>query len=156
MHKPIKLVLAYNCIIVIFFIMLAFGSEGDDFWEKINGGLLVNIFKLLCLLAEILYMWLVLTPVGTIIIISASFYFGILIIKYAPKSNDWIYIIKNIIEFIVLTYISAFVSVLEMEDMQLSGIKMLYHSYILFYMKLNIIPMLIGIVSGYIWRRLTD
>ena len=155
-NRPIKVVFIYYFTIIIFFVMMSLDLKGNDFWHEIDFGALDDILQILCSLCSFLYIMLTISGIGLAIAALFPLYFGVLIMKYAPKLNDWIYIIKNIIEFIVLTYISAFVSVLEMEDMQLSGIKMLYHSYILFYMKLNIIPMLIGITGGYIWRRLSD
>lgn len=155
-NRPIKVVFIYYFTIIIFFVMMSLDLKGNDFWHEIDFGVLDDIFQILCSLCSFLYIMLVISGIGLAIVALFPLYFGVLIMKYAPKLNDWVYIIKNIVYCMVLMYISSFISVFVMENLKLCGIKMLYHSYILFYMKLNIIPMLIGITGGYIWRRLSD
>lgn len=155
-NRPIKVVFIYYFTIIIFFVMMSLDLKGNDFWHEIDFGVLDDIFQILCSLCSFLYIMLVISGIGLAIVALFPLYFGVLIMKYAPKLNDWVYIIKNIVYCMVLMYISSFISVFVMENLKLCGIKMLYHSYILFYMKLNIIPMLIGIVGRYIWRRLSD
>ena len=155
-NRPIKVVFIYYFTIIIFFVMMSLDLKGNDFWHEIDFGVLDDIFQILCSLCSFLYIMLAILGIGLAIVALFPLYFGVLIMKYAPKLNDWIYIIKNIVYCMVLMYISSFISVFVMENLKFRGIKMLYHSYILFYMKLNIIPMLIGITGGYIWRRLSD
>ena len=155
-NRPIKVVFIYYFTIIIFFVMMSLDLKGNDFWHEIDFGVLDDIFQILCSLCSFLYIMLVISGIGLAIVALFPLYFGVLIMKYAPKLNDWVYIIKNIVYCMVLMYISSFISVFVMENLKLCGIKMLYHSYILFYMKLNIIPMLIGITGGYIWRRLPN
>ena len=170
-NRPIKVVFIYYFTIIIFFVMMSLDLKGNDFWHEIDFGVLddifqilcslcsflyIDIFQILCSLCSFLYIMLAISGIGLAIAALFPLYFGVLIMKYAPKLNDWIYIIKNIVYCMVLMYISSFISVFVMENLKFRGIKMLYHSYILFYMKLNIIPMLIGITGGYIWRRLSD
>ena len=155
-NRPIKVVFIYYFTVIIFFVMMSLDLKGNDFWHEIDFGVLDDILQILCILCSFLYIMLAISGIGLAIVALFPLYFGVLIMKYAPKLNDWIYIIKNIVYCMVLMYISSFISVFVMENLKFRGIKILYHSYILFYMKLNIIPMLIGITGGYIWRRLPN
>ena len=155
-NRPIKVVFIYYFTVIIFFVMMSLDLKGNDFWHEIDFGAIDDILQILCSLCSFLYIMLAISGIGLAIVALFPLYFGVLIMKYAPKLNDWIYIIKNIVYCMVLMYISSFISVFVMENLKFRGIKILYHSYILFYMKLNIIPMLIGITGGYIWRRLPD
>lgn len=76
--------------------------------------------------------------------------------KYAPKINDWFYIIKNIFLYMCIVYINALLSELASDWWKFYGLKIFYDSYVLLQMKVNGIAMLIGIVVRYIWRRLPD
>ena len=83
-----------------------------------------------------------------------SIYFGTLVMKYAPKINDWFYIIKNILLYMCIVYINALLSKLALDGWEFYGLKIFYDSYVLLQMKVNGITMFIGIVGRYIWRRL--
>ena len=150
-NKPIKIALTYNIISLTIFIMALAGWEEGDFWDKINNFLGTSILQIICMLV---------TAVCVLIVVLFapffSIYFGILVMKYAPKINDWFYIIKNIFLYMCIVYINALLSKLALDGWEFYGLKIFYDSYVLLQMKVNGIAMLIGIVGRYIWRRLPD
>ena len=160
-NKPIKLALIYNIISLTIFIMALAGWEEGDFWDKINDFLGTSILQKISVLIGFFYRIFLFTPVGISFVfipfnIFFSIYFGTLVMKYAPKINDWFYIIKNIFLYMCIVYINALLSKLALDWWKFNGLKMLYDSYVLLQMKVNGIAMLIGIVVRYIWRRLSD
>ena len=156
-NKPIKLALIYNIISLTIFIMALAGWEEDDFWDKINDFLGTLILQKICVLIGFFYWIFLFTPVGIYFVfipfnIFFSIYFGTLVMKYAPKINDWFYIIKNILLYMCIVYINALLSKLALDGWEFYGLKIFYDSYVLLQMKANGIAMLIGIVGRYIWR----
>jgi len=93
-NKPIKLALIYNIISLTIFIMALAGWEEGDFWVEINDFLGTSILQKICVLIGFFYRIFLFTPVGINFVfipfnIFFSIYFGTLVMKYAPKINDW-------------------------------------------------------------------
>ena len=103
-NKPIKIALIYNIISLTIFIMALAGWEEGDFWDKINNFLGTSILQIICMLVTAVCVLIValFAPFSLYFVFIPfnglfSIYFGTMVMKYAPKINDWFYIIKNIL-----------------------------------------------------------
>ena len=158
-NKPIKIALIYNIISLTIFIMALAGWKEGDFWDKINNFLGTSILQTICMLVTAVCVLIValFAPFSVYFVFIPfnglfSIYFGTMVMKYAPKINDWFYIIKNILLYMCTVYINALLSKLALNGWEFYGLKIFYDSYVLLQMKVNGIAMLIGIVGRYIWR----